>query len=183
MTEPTKIHGNTKKAADMAIAKKQISRPSYDAVLAGTLALAEAKSLGRDRGPDTTQASGGQRTPTGRTGSDDRTMPDVPPQPVSRISKGDRSRHCIACGGLTKGGRFHPGCDAKMHRLAREYVLGERELTDEQLSYIESSGKLEQAKARVEREEAKRQEKITDKSERQRQREGAEAAKKRNASE
>ena len=52
-----------------------------------------------------------------------------------------------------------------MHRLAREYVLGERELTDEQLEYVEQSGKLEQAKARIEAEEHKRQEKIAKKTE------------------
>jgi hypothetical protein len=65
------------------------------------------------------------------------------------VDKNDRTRPCIACGGTTKGGRFHPGCDAKMHRLAREYVRGERDLIEEQLAYLRESGKLERAKARV----------------------------------
>jgi hypothetical protein len=67
-----KVHHNTGKAADIALAKKQISQESYEAVLAGTLTLAEAKELGRDRGPhDTGQASSGregatERPPEGR---------------------------------------------------------------------------------------------------------------------
>jgi hypothetical protein len=64
MTEQ-KVHGNTRKAAEMALAKRLISRSSYGAILAGTLTLAEAKSLGRDRGPhDTGQASDGPGTAT-----------------------------------------------------------------------------------------------------------------------
>ncbi len=47
----------------------------------------------------------------------------------------------------------------KMHRLAREYVRGERDLTDEQLEYVRESGKLERAQARVEKEREKEQRK------------------------
>jgi hypothetical protein len=65
------------------------------------------------------------------------------------------------CGcGRTTRGRFHPGCDAKMHRLAQEFVRGERELTEEQLAYVrDETDKLERAKARVEREEQKNRQK------------------------
>jgi len=46
----TTIDGRTKWAADTALAKRLTSRPSYEAILAGTLTLTEAKELGR-RGP------------------------------------------------------------------------------------------------------------------------------------
>ena len=135
MSEAHTIDGRTKRALDTAIAKQQVSRESYRAVLEGRLRLAEAKELGRDHGPD------------------------GPTKPTTRISKDDRTRECIACGGLTKGGRFHPGCDAKMHRLAREYIRGERELTDEQLAYVrDETDKLERAHRRVAEEDAKRRE-------------------------
>jgi hypothetical protein len=125
-----KVHHNTIKAADMALAKKAISPDSHKAVHEGRIDLEEARSLGRDAGP-----SG----------------------PTVRVDKNDRTRHCIACGGTTKGGRFHPGCDAKMHRLAREYVRGKRELTEEQLAYVrDETDKLNRAKARVEREGQKK---------------------------
>jgi hypothetical protein len=67
-----KVHGNTRKAADMALAKRLVSRSSHEAILAGTLTLAQARELGRDRGPhDTGQASSGregatERPPEGR---------------------------------------------------------------------------------------------------------------------
>ncbi len=138
MTEK-KVHGNTKKAADMALAKKAISPDSHRAIHEGRIDLEEARSLGREGSP-------------------------FGPAPKA-VDKNDRSRRCIACGGNTKGGRFHPGCDPKMHRLAREYVRGERELTPEQMEYVEQSGKLERAKARVVEEDrkkaAKKQEKTS----------------------
>jgi hypothetical protein len=127
---PDRVHGNTKKAADMALAKKAISPDSHRAIHEGRIDLEEARSLGREGSP-------------------------FGPAPKA-VDKNDRSRRCIACGGNTKGGRFHPGCDAKMHRLAREYVRGERELTPEQMEYVEQSGKLERAKARIADEDRKK---------------------------
>ena len=127
-----KVHHQTVRGARLAIARKEISQESYRGVLAGELSLEEAKSLGRNVGP-----SG----------------------PAVRVNKHDRSRPCIACGGLTKDSRFHPGCDARMHRIAREYVRGERQLSPEQLEYVTESGKLERAKARVAEEDRKRREK------------------------
>jgi hypothetical protein len=130
MTEK-KVHHATKKAADMALAKKAISPDSHRAVHEGRITVEEARELGREGSP-------------------------YGPAPKA-ISKDDRARPCLACGGTTKGGRFHPGCDAKMHRLAREYVRGERELTEEQLAYVrDETDKLERAKAHVERENWKR---------------------------
>ena len=122
------VHHQTRRGADLALAKKQISRDSHKAIMEGTLSLEEARELGREGSPF-----------------------GPAPKPVS---KNDRRRPCIACGGMTKGGRFHPGCDAKMHRIADEHLRGERELTDEQREYLETSGKMEQARKRAEREEA-----------------------------
>jgi hypothetical protein len=130
MTEEAKVYHATRRAADLALAKKAISPDSHWAVHEGRITMDEARSLGREGSP-------------------------FGPAPKT-ISKNDRTRPCIACGGTTKGGRFHPGCDAKMHRLAREYVRGERELTEEQLAYLRESGKLERAKARVAEEDRKK---------------------------
>ncbi len=84
MTERNpKIDGRTKRALDVAIARKKVSQESYRAVLAGEITLQRAKELGRSGAPttDTTQASDGPR----RASSGPR--------------KGRRPRPCIACGG------------------------------------------------------------------------------------
>lgn len=61
MTEENpKIDGRTRRAADIALAKRNISRASYDAILAGTLSLQQGKEYGRDRGPDIPEGSGGR---------------------------------------------------------------------------------------------------------------------------
>ena len=131
-----KVHHMTQKAARKALAGRAISQESYAAVLRGELSLEAARELGRDRGP-----SGA-------------------PQPVSRISKNDRSHPCIACGEtVVTGSRFHQGCDMKMFRVAREHLTEGRELTDEQREYLESSGKMQRVRARLAEEERKRQEK------------------------
>ena len=133
MTTEATIHPMTRKAADTSLAKRQISPDSYKAILAGELSLEEARSLGRSSGPA---------------------------GPAVRVDKNDRSRPCIACGGTTQGGRFHPGCDAKMYRIAREYVRGERDLTEEQLAYVrDESDKLERAKRKVSEEDRRKAEK------------------------
>jgi hypothetical protein len=79
MTEQnTKIDGRTKRALDVAIAKRQVSQESYRAVLAGEITLQRAKAIGRDGAPaaDTGRPSGGPGTTTqiSRSASaDDRT--------------------------------------------------------------------------------------------------------------
>ena len=83
MTEQKKIDGRTKRALDMAIARKQVSQESYRAVLDGELTLQAARDLGRDRGPnDTRRASSGPGTATeiSRSASG-RTMPTRPRSP------------------------------------------------------------------------------------------------------
>jgi hypothetical protein len=76
------------------------------------------------------------------------------------------------CGTPTKG-RFAPGHDVRLVTYAKEYVRGERELTEEQLEYARESGKLERARAQVEKEERKRREKERRKAERTAKRGGA----------
>ena len=129
MTEQNpRIDGRTKRALDMAIARKQVSQESYRAVLAGEITLQRAKELGRDRGPaDTPQASDGPR----RASEGPR--------------KGRRPRPCIACAGMTKGGRFHPGCDQKLfgelkRNLEKDPLLRNERFTEEQRAYARERG-------------------------------------------
>ena len=144
-TEAT-IHPMTRKAVDASLAKKAISPDSHKAVLAGELSLEEARSLGRNAGP-----SG----------------------PAVRVDKNDRSRSCLCgCQGTSKTGRFVAGHDQRMVTYAKEYVRGERELTQEQAEYVQTSGKLDRARAQVEKEERKRQEKVEVKAQKQREKEG-----------
>jgi hypothetical protein len=92
------VHHMTIKGARNALAHRLISQDSYRAVLRGELSLAEARELGRDWGPhDTGQASGGheeaRKTPR----------------------EGRTPRRCMcSCGGMTKGGAFLPGHDARL---------------------------------------------------------------------
>lgn len=72
--ETQKIDGRTKRALDMALMKAQISQASHAAVLAGELSLADAKTLGRDRGPDAPDTTEGQGTAT-----------KTPPEPSSSL--------------------------------------------------------------------------------------------------
>jgi hypothetical protein len=58
------------------------------------------------------------------------------------------------------GRQIFPGHDQRLLKYAYEYVKGERELTEQQLSYVrDETDKLELARARVEREEKKNRQK------------------------
>ncbi len=155
--EANAVHHQTRKAADMSLAKKAISPDSHRAVLAGDLSLEEARELGR------------KGSPFGPT--------------LKTADKNDRSRDCLCgCENQTSGGRFRPGHDMRMVTFAKEYVRGERELTPEQMEYVQESGKVDRARLQVEKEERKRQEAAAKKAEAQRQKEGRKAeAKRRNA--
>ena len=125
-----KVHHNTRKAAELALAKRLISRSSYEAILRGELSLAEAKELGPDRGPhDTGQASGGPGTAT-----------ETP-----RRSRTPRRCMC-SCGGMTKGGRFLPGHDAilRSELVAQikkgDVLLRSERITPEQRRYAVEGG-------------------------------------------
>ena len=107
---------------------KQVSQESYRAVLAGKITLQRAKELGRSGAPtDTPQASDGR----GRASSGPR--------------EGRRPRPCIACSGLTKGGRFHPGCDQALYgrikrQLRSDPLLRSDRFNDEQRRYAVERG-------------------------------------------
>lgn len=123
-----KIDGRTKRALDMAIAKRQISQAGYRAAIEGKITLQEAKELGRDRGPD-----------------DISDADDGPGRASSGPRKGRTPRPCIACAGLTKGGRFHPGCDQTLYgrikrQLRSDPLLRSDKFTDEQRQYAVERG-------------------------------------------
>jgi hypothetical protein len=131
MTEHNpKIDGRTKRALDMAIAKRQVSQESYRAVLAGEITLQHAKAIGRDGAPaaDTDRASDGREEAT--------------KTPV----KGRTPRPCLCgCGQTTRGGRFKPGHDARLHselkrNLERDPLLRNERFTEEQKAYAKERG-------------------------------------------
>ena len=146
-TPEATVHGNTKKAADKAVARRAISPDSHEAVREGHITLDEARELGREGSPF---------GPTPRT-----------------VAKNDRSRDCpCGCGNQTSGGRFRPGHDQRMVTLAKAHVRGEAEPNEEQMAYLVESGKLERAHQRVAEEEAKRRERTEAKAQKQREKEG-----------
>ncbi len=133
MTEEAKAHHATKKAADIAIAKKQISPDSYRAVLAGQISLQDARELGREGSP-------------------------YGPAPKA-ISKDDRTptkTACLCgCGELVPR-TFKAGHDARMFRVARKHLTEGREITKEQREYLETSGKMERVRSKLAEEDRKR---------------------------
>jgi len=140
VTEEKTIDGRTKRAADLALSKRTISPDSHRALLEGRIDLAAAKELGRDAGP------GG---PAVRVNKNDRTPTKTP---------------CLCgCGELVPK-TFKAGHDMRTISLAKAYVRGERELTPEQLEYVETSGKLDRARAQVEKEDRRKAERATKKA-------------------
>jgi hypothetical protein len=130
MTEQRKLDGRTRRAADTALAKRTISRASYDAILAGRIGLDEAKAIGRDGAP-ATDISLGQSGPGTATETAGRTSmgggqdgADRPPQPVSRISKADARQLCwCGCEELTSPNRrWRPGHDQRGKGIIRRAV-------------------------------------------------------------
>jgi hypothetical protein len=130
-----KIDGRTKRAADMALAKKQISKASYEAVLRGELSLAEARKIERERAPDAPTSRGGSGAATeglrkGREGSQKST---------------GASRTCLCgCGELVKN-RFRPGHDQRLfgelkRNLEKDPLLRNERFTDEQKAYAKERG-------------------------------------------
>jgi len=131
-----RIDGRTKRALDMAIARKQVSQESYRAVLAGTLTLRQAKAMGRDGAPatDAARGSGGPGMATGGPRRIDTGAPqDSPPQPESRVSKDDTTQECwCGCQQRTSPGRmWRPGHDQRAKGIIKRAV---REGNEEGLS-------------------------------------------------
>ena len=133
-----KIDGRTKRALDMAIARKQVSQESYRAVLAGTLTLQEAKAMGRNGAPATNaaQGSGGPGTATeipGRGGTEDTDAP---------------ARGCLCgCGQVPRGkkSRFVQGHDHRLfgeikRNLEKDPLLRNERFTEEQRAYAVERG-------------------------------------------
>ena len=159
---PRAVHHATVKGANLAVARKEISADSCRAVIAGELSLQQAKVYGRD---------------ADRNGN-----PVVSETSKKKAPKKSKEQTPCICGcGETSvsGNRFRPGHDMKMFRIAREALAGERELTDEQHAYLESSGKMAKVVAKAEADKAKREAKIAAKAEAQRVKEGEAEAKKR----
>ncbi len=133
MTEQNpRLDGRIKRALDMAIARKQVSQESYRAVLVGKLTLQQAKELGRSGAPThTPQASDGPR------------------QAPSGPREGRQPRPCLcSCGGTTRGGRFLPGHDARLHgepkrNLEKDPLLRNERFTEEQKAYARERGLLD----------------------------------------
>jgi hypothetical protein len=131
-----KVHHNTRKAADVALAKRLISRASYEAVLAGTLTLAEARELERDRGPDDTgQASTGHEEGR-KTPREGRERPQ------------ESTGACLCgCGEPVRGkkSRFRPGHDARLYRelkrnLEKDPLLRNERFNEAQRDYARHRG-------------------------------------------
>jgi hypothetical protein len=129
-----KVHHQTERGARIALAKKQISRASYEAVLAGTLTLAEAKKLERDRGPhDTGQASSGRGAATETPGRS------------SAESLQDGTSACLCGCGESVKNRFRPGHDQRLfgelkRNLERDPLLRNERFTEEQRAYAKERG-------------------------------------------
>ena len=133
MTEEKKVHHNTLKAADMALAKKQISPDSHKAVHEGRITVEEARSLGREGSPF-----------------------GPAPKVVSKNDRTPTKTPCLCGCGTPVPRTFAAGHDARMFRVAREHLTEGREITNEQREYLETSGKMERAKARVAEEDRKK---------------------------
>jgi hypothetical protein len=147
MTEP-KVHHQTRKAADISLAKKQITPASYRAVLDGEISLQAARDLGRDRGPyDTDQASSGPGAVTEGPRTD-RERPqedtDAPHQLPSRISKDDATQECwCGCGERTNPHRrWKAGHDQRGKGIISRAVAAGRtgELSDQLRDYGRERG-------------------------------------------
>jgi hypothetical protein len=148
-----KVHHQTERGARIALDKKQISQESYEAILQGELSLAEARELGRDRWPhDTGQASGGheegRKTP-GRSSAEraqerPQDSTEVPPQPISRISKDDTTQECwCGCGSWASPGKhWRPGHDQRAKGIIKRAVTAGKadELSDRLRDYGQERG-------------------------------------------
>ena len=120
-----KVHHQTERGARIALAKKQISRASYEAILAGTLTLAQAKELGRKGGPEAPTTRGG---PGAVTEGPERAATERPPEGAGACLCG--------CGDLVKN-RFRPGHDMRLYgelkrNLEKDPLLQNERFTDEQ---------------------------------------------------
>lgn len=129
------IHHATVKAATRDREEGNISEQAHAAVLSGEMTLAEAREAATSEpedGPVYSEA----------------------PKPESRNSKSDTStsKLCLCgCGETLVSGKrnFRVGHDMRMVSLGKACVRGEAEPSEEQMAYLEESGKLQRARERV----------------------------------
>lgn len=133
MTDEAKVHHNTKKAADIALAKKAISPDSHKAIHEGRIDLEGARSLGREGSPF-----------------------GPAPKAVDKNDQTPTKTPCLCGCGEPVARTFKAGHDMRLVSLAKAHVRGEVEPTAEQMAYLESSGKLDRARARVAEEDRKK---------------------------
>lgn len=126
-----KVHHQTERGARIALAKKQISRASYEAILAGRLTLDDGKALGRDRGPD---------SPERQSGSGAATESAREERPQAGTQSG---AYCLCgCEEPVRGkkSRFRPGHDARLYgelkrNLEKDPLLRNERFSHEQKAY------------------------------------------------
>ena len=133
------VHHATRKAADKALAEGAITEQAHAAVLAGEMSLADAKALGRNRGPDTPEGRSGPRQASGgpREGQE---------RPADALQEAHSGCLC-GCGGIPKGknSRFLMGHDHRLfgelkRNLQKDPLLRNERFTDEQRRYAVERG-------------------------------------------
>ena len=141
--EQPRVHGSTRKAADMDLAKKAISPDSHRAIYEGRITLEEARQLGREGSPF---------------------------GPAKKIvSKNDRTQECWCgvCGQQTSPGRrFRAGHDQRAKgmivKAVREGTLDR--LSEKLQEYAAERDLVRQTEQRMADEEAKKVEKAKQKA-------------------
>jgi hypothetical protein len=135
----TKVHHQTERGARIALAKKQISRASYEAVLRGEISLAQAKELGREGAPG---------AHTSRSDQDEaRTAPGS--VSAERPQAGTGAQRACLCGCREpvrgKKSRFRPGHDARLYgelkrNLEKDPLLRNERFNEAQREYARERG-------------------------------------------
>ena len=143
-----KVDGRTKRALDMAIARKQVSQESYRAVLAGTLTLQEAKAMGRDGAPATDARPGVKKcrlTLTGGRGGPGTARETA--RSAGTDTGADRAPCLCGCGQVPRGekSRFVQGHDHRLfgeikRNLEKDPLLRNERFTEEQRAYAVERG-------------------------------------------
>jgi hypothetical protein len=129
----TKVHHQTERGARIALAKRLISRASYEAILAGRLTLDDGKALGRDRGPDSPERQSGSET-----------VAETPRKGRERLQEGTGAYCLCGCGELVKN-RFRPGHDMRLYgelkrNLEKDPLLRNQRFNEEQREYARQRG-------------------------------------------
>ncbi len=121
------VHHMTVRGARNALAHRLISQESYRAVLRGELTLADAKALGRDRGPDIDEGYTDPPTATETPGW---------ASPEDHQDGTDKAQKFCLCGcGEPVSRTFKPGHDARLRsELAAQIKKGDVLLRSERIT-------------------------------------------------